>query len=232
MSSSWKCRALLLAALLHGFGTTHAAKTDISGCDTISIACYVNLSACHAAKLPSSYVAQLTCAAFRYTASKLAAQNISDCQYVAAMNPTAGSFQVSVHTPSVLLHMRASSFTRNLALALLVRGHRIVSRSKTNRQSRLWRTDKSPPPTPLLGVCHWHAESYVFAGHFRDVLGRASPAREARQTLSSGRGASVRKSDQGRFECSPRGECLSLFRLHRCGSGKLRGTEGHAVYEA
>lgn len=31
----------------------------------------------------------------RYAASKLVVQNISDCQYVAAMNPTAGSFQVS-----------------------------------------------------------------------------------------------------------------------------------------
>lgn len=32
----------------------------------------------------------------RYATSKLAVQNISDCQYVAAMNPTAGSFQVNI----------------------------------------------------------------------------------------------------------------------------------------
>ncbi|CAB1104525.1 unnamed protein product [Ectocarpus sp. CCAP 1310/34] len=31
----------------------------------------------------------------RYAASKLVVQNISDCQYVAAMNPTAGSFQIN-----------------------------------------------------------------------------------------------------------------------------------------
>lgn len=31
----------------------------------------------------------------RYTTTKLTVQNISDCQYVAAMNPTAGSFQVN-----------------------------------------------------------------------------------------------------------------------------------------
>ena len=44
-------------------------------------------------------VPKTLCTLFRYATTKLTVQNISDCQYVAAMNPTAGSFQVRMDDP-------------------------------------------------------------------------------------------------------------------------------------
>lgn len=45
----------------------------------------------------------------RYAASKLAVQNIRDCQYVAAMNPTAGSFQVRITIDDTLTFSKCMS---------------------------------------------------------------------------------------------------------------------------
>lgn len=121
----------------------------------------------------------------RYATSKLTVQNISDCQYVAAMNPTAGSFQVNTWDLSSLwvgyMHHELLRFP-------------MLSQLQTNAENlkNSISPDQSSSPTALLGLCHWNAKPDLPAGHLRNILGRASSARKTRETFSSWSRTSLR----------------------------------------
>lgn len=115
----------------------------------------------------------------RYATSKLAVQNVSACQYVAAMNPTAGSFQVSSSALSMI------AFALDNTATLFGISHCRGSCPLQQLSFFAMASDQSPTPTTLLGLLHWNAKPDITAGHLRDLFGRTSSARKARQTLPS-----------------------------------------------